>query len=69
MSSIKSTMQMLNLGLSIFNKLQTMQHRQIKLAHHLANTRKSRQSFTPIIDAPIDATEAEIVASDTFKQI
>jgi hypothetical protein len=28
-------MQILNLGLSIFNKIQTMQHRQIKIAQSL----------------------------------
>lgn len=31
----KSTMQMINLGLSIFNKVQTMQHRQIRIANDL----------------------------------
>jgi hypothetical protein len=35
-------MQMLNLGLSIFNKIQTMQHRQIKIAQSLRHDRANK---------------------------
>lgn len=41
--SIKSSMQMLNLGLNIFSKLQTMQHRQIKMANSLALEQKAHR--------------------------
>ena len=40
--SLKSSMQMLNLGLSIFNKLHTIQHRQLKMAGELR--RQNQQS-------------------------
>jgi hypothetical protein len=36
-------MQMVNLGLSIFSKVQTMQHRQIILAKKLSPTRREQQ--------------------------
>ena len=41
--SLKSTMQMVNLGLSIFNKVQMMQHRQIILAKKLSPSRREQQ--------------------------
>ena len=40
--NLRSSMQMLNLGLSIVNKVQTMQHRQIKIAQSLSGSRKNR---------------------------
>lgn len=40
-------MQMLNLGLSIFNKVQTMQHRQIKMASELKKQKASQQLSEP----------------------
>jgi hypothetical protein len=37
---------MVNLGLSIFSKIQTMQHRQIVLAKKLSPTRREQQILT-----------------------
>lgn len=61
----KSTMQMINLGLSIFNKVQTMQHRQIRMANDMKRsqlsraTRGSRRSNQSITDAEIIPQEVD----------
>ena len=61
----KSTMQMINLGLSIFNKVQTMQHRQIRMANDMKRsqlpraTRGSRHSNKSITDAEIISQEVD----------
>lgn len=64
MSSIKSGMQMLNLGLSIFNKMQMIQHRQIRMARDLRSKElPSKQTDS----SPV--TDAEILSSKDFKSI
>lgn len=64
MSSIKSSMQMLNLGLSIFNKMQMIQHRQIRMARDLRTKElPPKQNDLPPV------TDAEILSSKDFKSI
>lgn len=67
MSSIKSSMQMLNLGLSIFNKLQTMQHRQIRMARDLKRQSSKSNSNKNIVAS--DFLEADVTESQEFKLI
>ena len=64
MSSIKSSMQMLNLGLSIFNKMQMIQQRQIRMARDL----RPKQLASKQDDLP-PVTDAEILSSKDFKSI
>ena len=51
---------MLNLGLSIFNKIQTMQHRQIKIANELSKDR-SRNRQLSSHGSESDVHEVEIL--------
>ena len=67
MSSIKSSMQMLNLGLSIFNKLQTMQYRQIRMARDLKRQSSKSNSNKNIVAS--DFLEADVIESQEFKLI
>lgn len=64
MSGIKSSMQMLNLGLSIFNKMQTIQHRQIRMARDLRSKQLPSKQ-----DESSSVTDAEILSSKDFKSI
>ena len=62
--SIKSSMQMLNLGLSIFTKMQTLQQRQIKMARSLSldnSTHKRKLNTKRNQERTPDYTEAEIL--------
>ena len=59
----KNTLQLVNIGLSIFNKLQTIQHRQIRMNNDLAKQqllhRRSQRRNANATDAElISATEA-----------
>lgn len=65
MSSIKSSMQMLNLGLSIFNKMQMIQHRQIRMARDLRSKQLPQSKQNDL--SPV--TDAEILSSKDFKSI
>ena len=65
MSSIKSSMQMLNLGLSIFNKMQTIQHRQIRMARDLRSKELPRHKQ----ETSESISDAEILSSKDFKSI
>lgn len=62
----KSTLQLVNIGLSIFNKLQTIQHRQIRMNNDLAkqqllHRRGQRRNA--------NATDAELIsATETNSQ-
>ena len=57
--NLRSSMQMLNLGLSIMNKIQTMQHRQIRTAQQLRKqqnktlTNEEQDISSTIMDAEI----------------
>jgi len=65
----KSTMQMINLGLSIFNKVQTMQHRQIRIANDLNKSsrlpRHARGSTRPTQGV----SDVEIIPSEPDNSI
>jgi len=50
MSTLKSVLQAFNLVLSIMNKVQTMQHRQIKMAQN-SQPLNRRQSSRPLLPA------------------
>ena len=62
----KNTLQLVNIGLSIFNKLQTIQHRQIRMNNDLAkqqllHRRNQRRNA--------NATDAELIsATETNSQ-
>lgn len=62
--SSKNTMQLINLGLSIMNKVQTMQHRQLRISNEIKRkaildqktNRDNRQNLETILDAEVSTS-------------
>lgn len=62
--SSKNTMQLINLGLSIMNKVQTMQYRQLRISNEIKRkaildqktNRGNRESLEIILDAEVSTS-------------